>query len=233
MNIKVSLFDSTTNDVCIVIDQLRATTTITLALDNFNRVIPVNDVELALQLKDEDTLLAGEIDLKTIDGFDLTNSPQQIHENHAETLVLLTTNGTRVLKNIKNRCEDITVLAGSMINAESVAKQSLKLGKEEIELVMAGRRKSFNIEDVLSAGIIVDEIIKQADIMDIDVTLEESALAAKLLSQDHKKAQELIYESQAAKRLRKLGLDEDVKLCMQINKSTNVGIYEDKQIKAL
>ena len=231
MNIKVSLFDSTTEDLCIVIDQLRATTTITLALDSFNEVIPVNDIDKALSLKDENTLLAGELDLKTIDGFDLTNSPHQIQQNTADTLVLLTTNGTRVLENVKKKSEDTRVLVGSMINAHSVAKKALEMANDEIEIIMAGRRTNFNIEDALAAGIITQEIIKLAEKMKLDVHLDESAQAASILSENHKRSQQLIYDSWGGCKLRKLGLEEDVKLCMKINHSENVGIYEDAKIR--
>jgi 2-phosphosulfolactate phosphatase len=233
MKVKVSLFNSTTNDLCIVIDQLRATTTITLALNNFNTVIPVNDIKKALKLKDDDTLLAGELDLNTIEGFDLTNSPQQIKENHADKLVLLTTNGTRVLENVKNRDENIKVLVGSMLNAQSVAEKALDMADDEIEIIMAGRRQSFNIEDALAAGIIVDEITRQAKELNTDITLDESAQASLILSEDHKRAQNLIYESWGGSKLRKLGLEEDVKICMKINESTNVGIYEEDKIRLL
>ncbi|MDO5825303.1 MAG: 2-phosphosulfolactate phosphatase [Methanosphaera sp.] len=233
MNIKVSLFNSTTDDLAVVIDQLRATTTITLALDNFSTVIPVNDIAKALELKDENTLLAGELNLNTLDGFELTNSPHQIRQYHADRLVLLTTNGTRVLENVKERNEEIKVLVGSMINANAVAKKALSLAEDEIELVMAGRRQSFNIEDALAAGIITAEIIKEAKKMEIDLTLDESAQAAMLLAQDHRKSQKLIYDSWGGCKLRKLGLEEDVKLCMQINRTDNVGIYENNKIRLM
>ena len=230
MNIKVSLFNSTTSDLCIVIDQLRATTTITLALDNFKRVIPVNDVKKALEYKDENTILAGELDLNNIEGFDLTNSPHQIQNASADRLVLLTTNGTRVLENVKKRDENIKVLVGTMLNAKSVAKEALKLACDEIEIIMAGRRETFNMEDAIAAGIITEEIIKEAQNEGIELNLEESAQASLILAQDHTQAQKLIMDSWGGQKLRKLGLEEDVKICTQINQTENVGIYEDRQI---
>lgn len=233
MNIKVSLFNSTTSDVAIVIDQLRATTTITLALDNFKEVIPVNDIDKALKLKNENTLLAGELNLNNIAGFDLTNSPHQIQQNKADTLVLLTTNGTRVLENVKDKSGDTKVLVGSMINNKAVAKKALEIAGDEIELIMAGRRKTFNIEDALAAGIITEEIIKLSKKLNMDVTLDESAQAAMLLSENHTRCQQLIYDSWGGRKLRKLGLEEDVSICMKINQTENVGIYEDKKITLL
>jgi 2-phosphosulfolactate phosphatase len=145
----------------------------------------------------------------------------------------LTTNGTRVLENVKNRDENIKVLVGSMLNAQSVAEKALDMADDEIEIIMAGRRQSFNIEDALAAGIIVDEITRQAKELNTDITLDESAQASLILSEDHKRAKNLIYESWGGSKLRKLGLEEDVKICMKINESTNVGIYEEDKIRLL
>ena len=67
MKVTVSLFNSKTKDVAIVIDLLRASTTITIALNTFNKVIPVNTSNEAFELKNKyNALLAGEDNLKTL-----------------------------------------------------------------------------------------------------------------------------------------------------------------------
>ena len=173
MKIKTSLFNSTTNDLTIVIDLLRASTTITVALENFNKVIPVNNDKKAFKIKEENpgTVLAGEKDLKTIEGYDVTNSPEKIREYDGNILVINTTNGTKVLENIKKKDENIKVLIGSSINAGAVAKKALELADDEIELIMAGRHELFNIEDAIGAGLIVNEIIKIAKQKNINLYL--------------------------------------------------------------
>ena len=89
--------------MAIVIDLLRASTTITIALNTFNKVIPVNTSNEAFELKNKyNALLAGEDNLKTIEGFDITNSPKEVQKHEGDVLVLKTTNGTRVLENTKN-----------------------------------------------------------------------------------------------------------------------------------
>ena len=73
MNINVSLCNCKTDDVAIVVDQVRASTTITVALNYFNKVIPLNDSQKALKIKeeDDDVILAGEESSKLIEGFDI------------------------------------------------------------------------------------------------------------------------------------------------------------------
>lgn len=234
MNIKVNIFNSETNDLAIVIDLLRASTTITVALNTFEKVIPVNNTKKALQIKEkEKAILAGEENLHQIEGFDLSNSPTGIQKYQANTLVLKTTNGTKVLENIKNRNKNITVLVGTAINAEAVAKKALEKATDEIELIIAGLHEKFTIEDAIGAGLIVEEIIKIAKEQNIPITLEETALATKILAENHTQAQKLIQTSQSAKRLTKKRFTKDIQLCKQINKTNTVPIYENGQITKL
>ena len=227
MKVTVSLFNSKTKDVAIVIDLLRASTTITIALNTFNKVIPVNTSNEAFELKNKyNALLAGEDNLKTIEGFDITNSPKEVQKHEGDVLVLKTTNGTRVLENTKNNNKNVTVLIGTGINANAVAN-------EEIEIVMAGRHEKFNIEDATGAGVIVKEIIKSAKDQNIPLELDETALASTILAKDEKQVKELIGNSWGATKLTKLGLEDDVKLCQLINEINEVPIYKNNEITKL
>lgn len=229
MNIKTSLYNSTTDDTAIVIDLLRASTTICVALRNFNKVIAVDNNDDAFKIKDkyDDVILAGERNLEAIEGYDITNSPKIVEESHGDILVLNTTNGTQVIENIKKHDSNTNILIGSSINAHAVASRALSTAGDEIELVMAGRRKQFNMEDCVGAGLIIHEIISEAEKRDIKLELEESALACMLLTEDKKRAIELITASNAAERLGKLGHDDDVKICSQLNAIDYVAVYEN------
>lgn len=235
MKIKTSLFNSTTDDLTIVIDLLRASTTIIVALNNFNKVIPVNNDEKAFKIKEKhpDAILGGEKNLKTIEGYDITNSPEIIQNYHGDIFVINTTNGTEVLEKIEKRDKNITVLVGAGINAKAIASKSLEMADHEIELIMAGRHQSFNIEDAVGAGLIVDEMINVAQEKGIEIELDESALAAKLLAEDKVKAKELISNSMAAGRLVDIGLKGDVELCQQLNTIDTVGLYENGAIRKI
>lgn len=234
MNIKVSLFNSKTDDLAIVIDLLRASTTITVAFNTFKKVIPVNNQELAFEIKDKyDAVLAGELNLKNIEGYDLTNSPSTVNDFKGDVLVLQTTNGTKVLENIKTRNENVTVLVGTAINAHAVAKKALEMSNDEIELVMAGRRENFNIEDAVGAGIIINEIISIAKEENIEIELDESALASQIVAGDINQSKQLIGDSWGATKLTKLGFKKDVEVCQLINQIDEVPIYENGIITKL
>lgn len=233
INIKASLFDSTTDDTTVVCDLLRASTTITVALHNFACVIPVNTADEAFEIKDslDSVTLAGEDDLNNIPGFDLSNSPTGILKiKDKDVLVLKTSNGTKVLEGIKQRDPDIKVLVGTSINAKSVAAKALELCDHEIELIMAGRRHIFNIEDAIGVGLIMEEIKKQAKDQNISIHMEESAKAVYLLAEDHKRAVDLIRHSDASVRLNKRDFHDDLILASRINICSNVGIYDNKEI---
>jgi len=235
MIVKTALFNSTTDDLTIVIDLLRASTTICVALNNFKKVIPVNNDEIAFEIKEKhpDAILAGEKDLNTIEGYDMTNSPEKIKEYTGDIFVINTTNGTKVLEKIKKRNEDIKVLVGASINAQSLAEKSLEMADNEIELIMAGRHEKFNIEDAVGAGLIVNEIIDLAKEKNIDIELDESALAVKILAEDKDRSKDLIANSWGATRLSKLGLKCDVEICQQLNTLDVVGLYENGEITKL
>ncbi|OED29558.1 2-phosphosulfolactate phosphatase [Methanosphaera sp. WGK6] len=234
MQIKVSLFNSTTNDLAIVIDLLRASTTINVALKKFNKVIPVNNEEKALKIKEtEDAILAGEQDLKVPESFDISNSPKAVQEKSADVLVLKTTNGTKVLESIKMRNNNVKVLVGTAINAKAVAQKAIELATDEIELIMAGRHEEFTIEDAIGVGLIIQEIIEISKELDIDIKLEESALAAKLLTDNTDKAVQLIKNSLSGQRLVSLGYGDDVGICQEINTIDFASIYDDGQITKL
>lgn len=119
MKVTLSFEESASSDVSIMVDALRASTTITLALNNFKRVIPCFTPEEAFKLKDElGGIVAGERMGRQIEGTDIGNSPCAIkdYETSKDTLILTTSNGTRILENMTSK-----VLVGSMANAKAVA----------------------------------------------------------------------------------------------------------------
>ncbi len=201
-----------------MVDLLRASTTITVALDKFKKVIPAESVSEALEIsKETGGLLAGERGGETIKGF-IGNSPLQIQDYNGETLILTTTNGTRILKSLKSKA-----LIGSLINARAVARAAVELANNEIEIIMAGVNGRFAIEDFLTAG----EIIYYLR----DYELDEFAKAAMIAAHDKRIVDDMILNSSSALKLKKLGFFEDVKFSIQRNISKNVPIYNGKLIK--
>ncbi|ADP78022.1 2-phosphosulfolactate phosphatase [Methanothermus fervidus DSM 2088] len=218
MKVTLSLEKSKSNDLAIMVDVLRASTTIVAALDNFKKILPVSDKNLALKLsKKMNCLIAGERNGKKIREFDIGNSPIDIQKKSGEILILTTTNGTRVLNQIKCR-----TLIGSFINAKSVANVALKLANEHIDIVMAGVKGNFALEDFLGAG----EIIKYMK----NVELSEYAKSALLASMNKDEVDKAVKDSLSAKKLKKLGLYKDVEFCLKRNISNNVPYYNGKYI---
>jgi len=220
MKIKLTHQRPTTRDLSIMVDLLRASTTITVALDKFKKIIPAESVSEALKLSRETGgLLAGERGGETINGF-IGNSPIQIRDYAGETLILTTSNGTKILKSLKSKA-----LIGSLINARAVASAAVELADHEIEIIMAGVNGRFAIEDFLAAG----EIIYYLR----DHELEEFAKAALMATNDRKMVDDAILNSESALKLKKLGFIKDVEFSIQRNISQNVPIYDGELIKKI
>ena len=227
MKVTLSFEESESQDISIMIDALRASTTITLALNHFEKIIPCFSPEESFKLKENiGGIVAGERNGKKIEGFDLGNSPTIIkdYETSEKILILTTTNGTRALEKI--HCK---ALIGSMINAKAVARKSCEIAKTHIELVMGGVNGDFAIEDFLAAGEIIYEIKKILK----DCEVSEYAESAVLASRDYESLKEAFENSKSANILYNLGYENDVELCCQKNISKNVAIYENHEIKLI
>ena len=227
MKVTLSFEESESSDVSIMVDALRASSTITLALDKFKRIIPCFTPKEAFKLKDElGGVVAGERNGAKIEGCDLGNSPTAIkdYETDDELLILTTSNGTRILENMHS-----TVLIGSMINAKSVALKSIELAQSHIDVVMAGVKGEFAIEDYLAAGEILYWIDENLD----DCKLSEYAKSAISDTRDYESLKESFLNSRTAKKLTELGYGSDVELCCLKNITENVAIYDPPQLRLI
>ena len=224
MKVTLSFEESASSDVSIMVDALRASTTITLALNNFKRVIPCFTPEEALDLKEKiGGVLAGERSGKQIEGFELGNSPTIIKDfkTSEDTLIFTSTNGTRILENMNSK-----VLVGSLVNAKAVALKSIQLASEHIDVVMAGVKGQFAIEDYLAAGEILYWIRENSD----DCELSEEAADAISKTRDYESLKDAFLNSRTAKRLIELDYRDDVEICYLKNISDNVAIYENNEL---
>lgn len=224
MKVTLSFEESSSNDVSIMVDALRASTTITLALNNFHKIIPCFTPEEGFKLKNKiDGILAGERGGKMIEGFDIGNSPCGIKDlkTTKDTLILTTSNGTRILRNMNSK-----VLIGSMVNAKAVAVKSIQLADDHIDVVMAGVKGEFSIEDFLASG----EILYWINENLTDCELNEYAKAAIMASRDYESLKEAFMNSGSAKRLIDIGYEDDVKLCCLKNITDNVAIYKSNEL---
>ncbi len=147
--------DDTSAPVGIVVDILRATSTIAQALaSGYERVLCCAEIEEARALRASlpDSLVGGERDARRIEGFDVGASPREFLEAKAETLILSTTNGTQAILATASRCDE--VLLGSLLNLGAVAAAARERG-EDVVLVCAGFKGGFALDDAYCAGRIV------------------------------------------------------------------------------
>ncbi len=138
--------------VAVVVDVLRATSTIAQALaSGYRRVLCCADVEEALEVRQRlgEGVLAGERRARAIPGFELGNSPAEFVEPRSETVVLTTTNGTRAIVAAAASAE--TVLVGSLLNLAAVAEAASEPGTA-VEIVCAGVDGRFTLDDAYCAG---------------------------------------------------------------------------------
>jgi 2-phosphosulfolactate phosphatase len=143
----------------VVIDVLRATTTIIHALAaGAIEVVPCLEVDEAQRIAAQigkSAILGGERGGKPIPGFDLGNSPAEYTADRVrgKTVVITTTNGTRALLPCKAAAR---VLIGAFVNFSSVCHELAS--DDQIALVCAGTDSHVTREDTLFAGAIVDDL---------------------------------------------------------------------------
>jgi 2-phosphosulfolactate phosphatase len=205
-----------TGGVAVVIDVLRASTTIIHALAaGCTAVRPCAEVEeareLAGQMRAGRVLLGGERDGVAPPGFDLGNSPKEYTPSVCRgcTLVLTTTNGTRALV---RAAEAERALIGAFVNFSAVCEQ-LQQDSRPVHIICAGTDGEATLEDTLLAGALVDFL---CDV--VEARLNDSARLAWDCFETHGRvllgALEL---SRGAVNLRRLGYDEDIRAAAQVD----------------
>jgi len=140
----------------IVIDVIRATTTICQALaSGYERVFCTAEVEEARALREAlgEGVLGGERNAVRIPGFDLGNSPREYLEARGGPLILSTTNGTRAIVAAAQRCE--RVFPASLLNLASIVEETRAAGEDAV-VVCAGVQGTLALDDAYVAGRIVE-----------------------------------------------------------------------------
>ena len=148
----------------VVIDVLRASTTILYALEaGAAEVIPCLEIEDALRIAGSmprsQVVLGGERGGLPIDGFDLGNSPLEYAPLavSGKTIVFTTTNGTRAM----GQCRQAeSVFIGGFVNAAALAERLA--ARPRIALVCAGSGGDVTRDDVLFAGLMVDRLQRRS-----------------------------------------------------------------------
>lgn len=187
----------------VVIDVLRATSTITLALaSGYERVLVAGSIDEATALRAPQRTLAGEVGCARAPGFDLGNSPEETLEPRGAELVLATTNGAPAILAAADCADD--VLIASLLNLGAVVAQLA--GREDVLLVCAGTDGRVSMEDVYLAGRISVEL---------DGDRTDAARIAESLAAAYPDAIDALAASGGAVGLRREGLESDIDFCAQ------------------
>jgi 2-phosphosulfolactate phosphatase len=222
--------------VVLVIDVLRASTTVAVALANGARaVIPFESsdevVARAKQFEREDVLLAGERRMHAIPGFDLGNSPREYTSEKVEgkTVLLTTTNGTVALAGIQG-ARDVVVASYVNYSAVSAMLRAAARGAADITIVCAGRDRQFALEDAACAGRFTRGVTRRL----ANVRLNDAAQACSLIDKRYGDRLDRLFEdSEHGHALAEAGFAEDLAVCASVDAHPVIPLYHDRQITKL
>ncbi len=208
----------TSQATTVVVDVLRATSTIVTALANGAlSVKPVHHLCEARREREKNILLCGERKSIKPKGFDLGNSPLEFKKDivAGKNIVLTTTNGTRAIRLINAP----TILAGSFLNLSAVVEKLITC--DEILIVCSGQNNFAALEDVLCAGAIIYKLSRNdiADSARIAVKLWENSM--------HMDLESVLLSTSHGRELAELGFGEDVAYCSRIDLFNVLPIFRE------
>lgn len=219
----LDLYDVSDN-IVVIIDVFRATSTIVTALYNgAEKVIPVSGVEDCIAIgKKLNAVTAGERDGKIIEGLQHGNSPAEYFRSFIEgkTLVLTTTNGTRLLHMALDR-NAAEVITGSFPNLSAVCDH-LASSNKNIILGCSAWKDRFNLEDTLFAGAVISKIKKY-----FTIHCDSSMMAEDMYQLHRKDLYGLIRKTTHWHRLAAFGLEKDLEYCVTADIANVLPQYDE------
>jgi len=219
--------DEVADDLVVIVDILRASTTITHAIANgAEKVVPLGSIDDAFALRDQhnDVILGGERGGIRVEGFDYGNSPTDYSAAHVggRTVGFTTTNGTKALLRSQRAAE---IVIGCFANL-SVLVEHLQAQSRPVHVVCAGTDGRVTGEDVLFAGAVVARLGQVTDGND------EARLAAdhwRCAVPDETSAQieTSLRQSQGGRNLIRLGYESDIALAAQVDTVPVLSVVRD------
>jgi 2-phosphosulfolactate phosphatase len=219
-----------------VIDVLRASTSIAVALDNGARaIIPFENSEDAVSrakaFERTDVRLAGERKSLPIPGFDLGNSPLQYTREAVEnkTILMATTNGTGAITATTGARDVIIASYVNFSASMSFLRAALRTGTDVV-LLCAGQDRRFALEDAACAGRFAHHISKRLT----SVVLNDGAQACVLIDKKYGENLMKLFDASAHGRaLREAGFGDDLRVCAELDTHAVLPVYQDRQITKL
>jgi 2-phosphosulfolactate phosphatase len=213
------------NAVVVIIDVLRATSTIATALFNGAKcIIPVDNVPRCIEWgKQIECVTAGERDGKIAEGLEYGNSPFEYPGSFisGKTLVLTTTNGTRLLHMALEKGAT-TIITGSFPNLSAVCDYVTGQNKRVI-LACAAWKDNINVEDLLFAGAVIERV--KSHFM---INCDSSLIAENMFLQAKDDPFAFLKDKNASHfiRLSGYGLEKDIQYCLTPDVANVLPFYE-------
>ena len=205
----------------VVVDILRATTTIATALDHGAvAVLPCLEVDEARNLAQQHresltrTLLAGERKGLPIKGFDLGNSPAEYGREAVEgcLIVFTTTNGTKAMRRAVGAGRLLTgAFANLSATWDAVADDS------DIEIICAGTDGAVTREDVLFAGAFAERAVLASSQCELNDQASIALDAWRSLRNDGDDLAASLRETQGGRNLMAIGHEHDISTAAKID----------------
>lgn len=217
------------DSVVVVIDVLRATSTIATALYNGAKsIIPVDSVEKCIRLgRDMECITAGERDGQVAEGLQYGNSSFEYPREfiQGKILVLTTTNGTKLLHMALSKGAT-EIVTGAFLNLSAVCHH-LTHKRKNVILACAGWKDKVNIEDTLFAGAVISRVKEH-----FDVLCDASNMAATLYNGASGDMYTFMKDNNATHyhRLTNFGLEKDIRHCLSEDLANILPYYVDERL---
>ena len=220
-----------TGQVVVVVDILRATSTIVTALAaGITHVWPVATLaECAALGQAQGCLTAAERDGVAAAGFDLGNSPfgflDAARPVAGRALAISTTNGTAALR---HSLAAEAVVCGAFLNLGAVAT-FLRQQRRDALVVCAGWKGQFCLEDTVFAGALAARLAP-----DFDVAASDATLAARhLWQQAEADLPAYLLQSAHVRRLNSLEASEDFNFCLRLDEYAVLPRWQHDRLVAI
>jgi len=208
-------------DCAVVIDVLRATTTIaTVLAGGAEAVQTFSDFEQLMHTSEkwhyQLRLRAGERGGVKVKGCDIGNSPLDCTCDlvQGKRFFLSTTNGTRALQRVE---QSPMVLTAAFVNEQSVITYLQQEQPETVWLVNSGWQGRYSLEDTACAGAIADQLLPNVTDNMENIGNDEAIGAIALYRQWQHHLRHLLHLSTHGQRLLRLGREPDLNYCAQRN----------------
>lgn len=224
---KADLADKT----IVVIDVLRATTTICAALNAGARaVIPASErgraSDIRIKIGSDNSILAGERDGIKIEAFDMGNSPLEFTPElvDGKFVILCTTNGTPVLE---HATKAKNVFCAALVNISKVAGEVYKQNSDLI-IVCSGKSGEFSMEDTICAGMLIELLQSEYN---ISTQLNDAGSLALLLYKDNSSdLPRAVAGGEHGRYLASIGFNEDISFASRVDTIEIIPALVDGQL---